>query len=326
MESFSTYDLPADQKAASWSEIASNDLDRVDITARNPADFDGWFKRASLGPILLTDVCGSSVQFRYTPRNVSRLSDSSYLLFMPQDGGFELSLNGKYGVWVNRSELCLVDLALPYELGHDDRVNTLCLRFPRRYLESSLPRAAHLTGQVITSDLAAARILQSFLRELVREITQSSAAELPFSCYQGMLNLIAGAYAGCTDEPVDRGIKARARAFRDFIDRYLTNPNLRQADVDRRFGVSDRYVRAAMREGGAGFVSYVLDRRLEKSRQLLRDPELRSTTITEISFRAGFNSAWCRRADASCARPAQPARNARKHAFSEGCLGQRTVV
>ena len=66
---------------------------------------------------------------------------------------------------------------------------------------------------------------------------------------------------------------------------------LRQNDVATHFCVSDRYVRTVLRSDGISFAGYVLGQRLQLSKQLLKDPALMSTSITEISYRAGFNSA-----------------------------------
>lgn len=291
MVSFSTFDVPVERKAAYWASISREMLALVDISPKYPDHFDGRLNRLSLGPIMLTDVFCSAVRVRHTRQHISEMSKASYTLFMPLQSGFELSFGRKRNVRIGSGELCLVDQAQPYDLTHGDAVHTLFLDFPRRYLESALPDAKRVVGQVMRTDRATSRMLASFLRMLHSEVTRDDAEEFPYPFYQCLLNLVAGVCAPHLDTPKGRGIRSRAKAFRALIEASLTNPELRQADIARHFKVSTRYVRAALREEGIGFSSYVLNRRLELSKQLLTDPESRSATITDISFRAGFNNA-----------------------------------
>jgi AraC-like DNA-binding protein len=134
-------------------------------------------------------------------------------------------------------------------------------------------------------------MLGSFLRALHSEVSRDDAQELPSSFYQGLLNLVAGVCVSHLEAPRSRGMRARAKDFRTLIDSTLTNPELKQGDIARHFKVSERYVRAVLRAEGISFSNYVLSRRLDLSKELLRDPNWRSETITGISFRAGFSNA-----------------------------------
>jgi AraC-like DNA-binding protein len=290
MQSFTTDDLPDRQKTFAWSDMVRPDVALGEIAYKNPDHFDGRLQRIELGPMVISDIRCSAVHIRYVP-DVAETSHNSYLVFMPLDNSFELSLNGRSGSCVGSGEVCLVDLTQPHELVQHGCARSFFLRFPRRYLDMLVPRVAHLTGQVMTADRVASRLLHSLLRELFSEHGQSNYEALPHYFFQSILNLIAGLYAERLAETADPDTCARAQVFRHYIDTNLANPDLRQTDIARHFRVSDRYVRAVMHANGINFSNYVLEKRLDLSRRLLKDPQLRSISITEISFLAGFNSA-----------------------------------
>jgi len=85
------------------------------------------------------------------------------------------------------------------------------------------------------------------------------------------------------------GIKAaRLQAVLGEIALHICKPGLSADHVGRRLGLSGRYVQQLMEGVGFTFSTYVRDLRLDRARQMLRDPRLAHQRITDICAMVGF--------------------------------------
>jgi AraC-like DNA-binding protein len=86
------------------------------------------------------------------------------------------------------------------------------------------------------------------------------------------------------------GIKAaRLLAIRDEIAARIGDPRLNAESVGRKLGVSGRYVQQIMEGAGLSFSTYVRELRLDRARELLRDPRFAHLRITDICGMVGFS-------------------------------------
>jgi AraC-like DNA-binding protein len=86
------------------------------------------------------------------------------------------------------------------------------------------------------------------------------------------------------------GIKAaRLQAVLRDIALRVADPRLSAAAVGRRLGLSERYVQLLMEGAGFSFSAYVRELRLDRARQMLRDPLLADKRIIDVCELAGFS-------------------------------------
>jgi AraC-like DNA-binding protein len=86
------------------------------------------------------------------------------------------------------------------------------------------------------------------------------------------------------------GIKAaRLQAVLRDIALRIADPQLSAAAVGRRLGLSERYVQLLLEGAGFSFSTYVRELRLDRARQMLRDPLLMDKRIIDICELAGFS-------------------------------------
>jgi AraC-like DNA-binding protein len=287
MASFSTRGLPAARKVSYWNEITSESFAQMEIQPRDATRFDGTLSREPLGPLTLMEVFSTAVHVRHTRAHIAKMSAPSYLLLAPLQREFELTLEHLPGIRVRAGEFCLIDHARPYDLIHGDGVRTLCLDVPRHSLEERIPEAARLVGQLMRPESSMSRMLAGLLRDLGNEAHASGVANLPPAFGHSLLSFVAATYSSCIEAPVGRGVGAKAKAYRAYIDARLTESELKPSDVALRFGISERYLRSVLSADGESFSAYLLRRRLERcARHLKSDGEQR--TITEIAFDSGF--------------------------------------
>lgn len=86
------------------------------------------------------------------------------------------------------------------------------------------------------------------------------------------------------------GIKAaRLQAVLQDIALRIADPGLSAAAVGHRLGFSERYVQLLLEGAGFSFSGYVRELRLDRARQMLRDPLLAGKRVIDICELAGFS-------------------------------------
>jgi AraC-like DNA-binding protein len=72
------------------------------------------------------------------------------------------------------------------------------------------------------------------------------------------------------------------------IESQSHDPDLSAITVADLLGITPRYVHLLLEETGRSFTHHVLEKRLEKTAALLRDPRWRTRRIADIAAEAGF--------------------------------------
>jgi AraC-like DNA-binding protein len=72
------------------------------------------------------------------------------------------------------------------------------------------------------------------------------------------------------------------------IEDKLGDAGLTAAAIAAELGISRRYVSILLEETGQTFSEYLLEKRLDRAAQLLRDPHRGYDKISDIAFAAGF--------------------------------------
>lgn len=243
-----------------------------------------------MGPITVVDVFSAAVRIRHTRAHIDCIEKPSYMLITTLQREQHLTLDGCCATTIRTGEYCLLDQSRPYEIAHGDGVRTLSVEIPQDKLEERVPEAAKLVGKLMRPDSGMSRVLVGLLRNVSAELSQACAGGLSPSLGQNLLSMIAATYSAQFDLPVGRGVKARARAYRAYVDSRLEDPDLTPADVASHFGISERYLRAILSADGESFSAYILRRRLSRCAQNLQDPNLDHSTITAIALDCGFGN------------------------------------
>ena len=81
---------------------------------------------------------------------------------------------------------------------------------------------------------------------------------------------------------------ARLAALKADIARHFGDPALSVGAVAARHGISPRYVHKLFEDDGRTYSQFVLDVRLERAREELRDPRVATRTVSAIAGYVGF--------------------------------------
>jgi acetamidase/formamidase/AraC-like DNA-binding protein len=75
------------------------------------------------------------------------------------------------------------------------------------------------------------------------------------------------------------------------LESQLSDPELSIAKIAKEEGLSPRYLQKLFQSSGDSFTGYIRNRRLERCRLDLKNPQLSNMSISDIAFRWGFNDA-----------------------------------
>jgi AraC-like DNA-binding protein len=193
-------------------------------------------------------------------------------------------------------EVILLDMARPQRTCADAaRIVTIDL--PREQIEAALPIQQNLHGAILPAP--AAGLLGDFMLSLARHGSQAGM-EMAAGAGKAVVELVAGSLDGLAGRTTSRGQDIPFTALRReraelFIKTRLADPALSVDVVARGLGVS-RTVLYGLFKSSGGVAQYMLTRRLERLRTVLRNPtEARS--VAELAFACGFSSeSHCSRA------------------------------
>lgn len=192
-----------------------------------------------------------------------------------------------------RGDFLLVDGAAPLEFAFDDGGEALVMRVPARVLRNHLPSPDQFCGVALRASEGIAQDVADLVRCIFGQLEDGLSAQFHGRIARNLLDTLATAFAMAREGSLDgspmlcnRNARVRLR-----IERDLRDPALSPSVVAARLRMSPRYLRAIFAASNETVSAYILRRRLEECARELADPERRRTSITEIAFGWGFNSA-----------------------------------
>ena len=161
------------------------------------------------------------------------------------------------------------------------------IRAPRRALALAAGRHDE-APQLVQGHTPALRLLTAYLAAL--RAGPAPAPELADAVVEHLLQLIALSVRPRDPSPVtDRAVRAaRLAALKADIARHFGDPALSVGAVAARHGISPRYVHKLFEDDGRTYSQFVLDVRLERAREELRDPRVATRTVSAIAGYVGF--------------------------------------
>ena len=192
-----------------------------------------------------------------------------------------------------RGDFLLVDGAAPLEFVFDGPGEALVLRLAARALRNHLPSPDQFCGIPLRAHDGIAQDVADLVRCIFSQLEDGLSAQFHGRIARNLLDTLGTAFAmahegNLTGSPLLCSRNARVRLR---IERDLRDPALSPSRVAARLRMSPRYLRAIFAASNETVSAYILRRRLEECARELADPQRRRTSITEIAFGWGFNSA-----------------------------------
>lgn len=184
--------------------------------------------------------------------------------------------------------LLMLNCGRSLEIIQPGRIRGLSLGLPTDFLAAQYKNIESCCGIGVSTEIGMASILRDMLRSLWREqgrLQPDEQKTIPAI----VSNLIGSVFVRGGQESPDRPVSDACMArIHDVIETELHNGQLGPRLIAERLHVSPSYLYAMARRCGTSIGDLIMDRRLERCRDVLADPARAAQSVTEIAFAWGF--------------------------------------
>jgi AraC-like DNA-binding protein len=211
-------------------------------------------------------------------------------LAFPVEGQFHLGTGGGRG-HLRAGEIMYGPTGCDSTLDLSDRFVMLYIRVPQTMLHPRLLNLRVLPPGTLTANTGANRVFSGLLRSVAENLdslteTDIRPVEIAVSEFV-VASLAANAARGCFDLAEAGNFHRICQA----VERQLGDGDLTLQKVADQQRLSPRYIQKLFQAAGLRFSPYLRRRRLEHCHADLANTALRKLSVSDISFRWGFNDA-----------------------------------
>jgi AraC family transcriptional regulator, positive regulator of tynA and feaB len=286
---FSTDGLHVRDRFDYWHHVACRQFVMHDSRPKCREAFHATLAAAPLGNSELLQFHNADMDVWRTRKQTEHLAATDFFLCLQRRGALTLEQNGST-VTLRPGEMALIDPARPYSGNYSSQSDTLIFKSARAAMEARVGKAWSVAIRYLEPSTGVTSLLGSYLAGLPAQIDQVSA-ESASMLENHLLDLTA---ASVTDsmERTPKISSTRSLALlklRTVVDSHLSDPTLTPDAIAGAAGLSIRYANALLADEGLSIMRLVLDRRLERCRAALSDPNQSHRTISEIAYGWGFS-------------------------------------
>lgn len=226
-------------------------------------------------------------RMHWTSRHVAEARDAYCYFVLQLDGGLRVTQNGQEAV-LGPGDCTLIDSLRPVEFHTGGYLNQIVFHMPRelltsRTLDGDIPCAYAVSGAA-----GSGAVLSAYARTLFDQAEAPAAGDSRYR--ESLLALLLAALPGIPDQ-AERRRDRQLQRIRRFIDDRLADPDLSPALVAENLGLSTRHLHRLFEDCGQSLGEWIRERRLERARADLGDPQQARRSILDIAFGWGFNDA-----------------------------------
>lgn len=281
---FTTDLLPASDRIAAWQWNAQKICGDCRIQLPK-SSFHGAIEIRHVGGLRLTRFSSSPLSFwKWPTETVS--PDNRFCIVITQLAGARRYVQDGNSVLLNAGDTTLIDSGRPWSSSCETDCGRLYLRVPRWLMENRLRLCQIPIVQKICGSGGLGAALFRLFQSLYEEAERLKAEEAPVAL-DAYFQILSACVGGAASHG-QRHVELRPQIHR-FIDDHLSDPALGPAEIAAAADISVRHLHRLFSDGSNTLGDCIRARRLERCRNDLANPQLRSKTITEIAFAWGFS-------------------------------------
>jgi AraC-like DNA-binding protein len=286
---FNTDGLPERDRFPATCEEFSRRLLALDCVNRSAAPFSALFDIRRVGRFRLAYLETSAADYVRTRELIRDGQEWLFINFLFEGTMFSSQPDSRHPI--NPGEAVMLDSTHVGGALFKTHARRLMLRIARSEFQHLVSPGFHFAGHRLERNPLARRLLFSYLRETRNlDFGDGGSAACLYDQHIFDLVVLALGVEGEARELAEQGggRTARRSAVLREIETRVADSGLCAVTVARRLGVSARYVHVLLEETGRSFSQHVLDRRLERAAELLRQPGGAGRKIAEVAFACGF--------------------------------------
>jgi AraC-like DNA-binding protein len=285
---FSTDALPERDRFPAFCEEFVRRHTALDIVSRGEEPFRAAIEMQQAGPVVISSHVNTPVDFLRSP-HLLRDGNDAIVIALIRSGSAYQTQRG-YDLKLGAGEAIVCDNVSAGALNWPTDAHWTSVAIERARITELLPGTARLAGAKLDRDHVALRLLFNYLAgTLDVDLSGGRAVQLYGEHILDLVALALGANDDARELVEQRSVRAvrRAAIVRE-IESRATDPRLNADAIARQHGITPRYLRLLLEATGRSFAEHVLEKRLERVWELLRDPRQQGRKISAIAFACGF--------------------------------------
>lgn len=292
MPSFSTDDLPQDERFAHWREVRAKNIFGVsiDLDKDQHAHFQGRCSALSVGGAALVEMHASSYQVERTEQDIMRSPSDALCIYQQLDGGGWFEAGGSEFV-VSAGALATSHSDMPYKTAPTTEAgfHLRLVKIPFARCKALIEREQDLSARPLHVEPGLTTLFADYFASFVEQAPHlhGVGAEAAVQTL-AQLAIVARGMAAPQEQrsrdAIRSGLLQRAKRT---IENNIHRSDLSPAVVAGVLGISVRQLHVLFEPTGTTYARYVLARRLEHARLLLR--QMPPRPVADIAFACGFD-------------------------------------
>jgi AraC family transcriptional regulator, positive regulator of tynA and feaB len=287
-QSFSTDLVPVSDRLDAWLCNARQVCGDCRFHFPKRVPFHGSIERRVLAGSAFTCFSSTPVSFAKFPVVCGKDEDPGCIVITQLAGMRQYCQSGAMALLMP-GDTTFIDAGRPWTSDCSGNCVRLYLRLPRWFVQdrlriASLPVLPRIQGK---SGLGATlfRLASSMYEE-----AEAMSVEDGMFAVEAYLDIFAGCITRPETAPTQLGHCAQLRPrVEHFIEAHLSEPSLGPALIAAAAGISVRHLHRIFGAKGCTVTEWIRERRLERCRTDLADPDLRERNVTDIAFSWGFS-------------------------------------
>jgi AraC-like DNA-binding protein len=286
---FSTDAFPKHERFSAFCEEIVRRFSGLDLRTEDQSSFRANLELRRAGAVDIATNNSVAVNSVRTPGFVRDGDDALIVMLLQGGRAYQTQCGDRHALEPGEAIICDYGYSGEFNLVADSRF--LSIKIPRRKLTVLLPHLSRFAGAKLDRDPVALRLLSGYLAGSLNVDLSGSAgaAQLHQDHIIDLVALALGTDGEARMLAEQRGAQAvrRAAIIRE-IEASIADPVLDAPAVAARLGITVRYVHHLLEPTGRTFSEHVLDRRLARAIELLRDTGHWQHKIADIAFEVGF--------------------------------------
>ena len=289
----STSPLKEKERLDYWRDLVCQEYVKLDCSKVTSDEFEGELRGGvGIGDLRFSEVISCPQYVERTKEQIAKSREADFLIsFQMQNRGL-IKQNGREA-YLTPGSFALYDSTQPYSLTFNEPFHHFVVQMPKEVLSRHLLHPERYTAIPISARSGLGAVLLNFLLSLAKELKHIRQA--PEELSENLLNMIGIALSSSImlEEVWDHSIvlETLKRRVRQYIEANLGDPNLSNNHIADAQDISLRYLNKLFEDEAENVHALILNKRLEKARQLLTDPACAGHTIEQVGFVVGFASA-----------------------------------
>lgn len=274
-----------------WRDIVCDEFVKLDCSDM-AKDFRGELRGgAAIGDLEFAEVIADPQFVERSPRQIAKYAEADFLISFQLAQRGLVRQNGREAL-LTPGSFALYDSTQPYSLTFQERFHQLVVQMPKKVLARHLMHPERYTAIPISGKSGLGAVLTDFIFSLARELDNVQSA--PEELSENLINMIAMAFSSSVmlsqigNHSIIR--ESLKRRIRQYIDNNLCDPDLSNHQIADAQHISLRYLHKLFEEEEETVHALILNKRLERARQLLNDPAYAGHSIERIAYSTGFVS------------------------------------